>query len=93
MTERDVRIVLSTGRHEDPPLEDLAQGGSHLRCRKVRHRDQQFVVDPRAGDRCDAKDLLAGVRDGGDPGEHDIAKPRRNGVAPVSRDAATTCSA
>ena len=35
VTEREVRIVLSTGRHEDPPFDDLAEGCSHLRCREV----------------------------------------------------------
>ena len=80
VTERDMRVVLSTGRHEDPPLDDLAEGGSHLRCREVGHRDQQLVVDPRPGDRRDAQDLLAGVRDGRDAREDDIAQPRRDCV-------------
>ena len=94
VTERDVRVVRSAGRHEDPSIDDLAERGSHDRCREVGHRDEQFVVDPRPGGRRDAQDLLSRVRDGRDAGEHDIAKPRRDGVAvPVSRDAATTCSA
>ena len=85
VNQRRVDLV---GEHPDPvPLDDLAEGSSHLRCREVGHRDQQLVVDPRPGDGRDAQDLLPGVRDGRDPREDDIPQPRRiedAGVANLS---------
>ena len=82
VTKRDVRVVRHAGRHEDPSIDDLAERGSHDGRREFAHGDEQLVVDPRPGGRRDTQDLLPRVRDGRDAGEHDIAKPRRNGVAP-----------
>jgi hypothetical protein len=81
VTERDVGVLLSTSGHEDPSIDDLAEGGSHLGCREVAYRDQQLVVDPRPGDRRHAQDLLASIGDGRDAREDDIPEPRRDGVS------------
>ena len=64
VAEHEVGIALSPGRHEDPSIHDLAKGIRTLGRREVRDRDEQLVVDPGPGRRCDAEDLLARLRDG-----------------------------